>query len=343
MTKLKILFIAVTAASFILLEIPAKGQDLAKKADTFLNLLSGELRAKAQFSFGDAERFNWNFVPIARRGPSFHDFDEKQRSAAISLLKASVSDQGYQKVIGIMDLENVLKALENRGPADNYRDPLNYHFSIFGTPSSTKEWGWRFEGHHISLNFSSLKGVLASSTPSFLGSNPGIVNSGDKKGTQILKKEMELGFALVNSLDERQLRKTLFAEKAPSEIITGNSRKASLLSPSGIEYRELNAAQRKIFTQLLDVYIRNYANEFSHQLLAKLGKAGLDDLHFAWAGSLKPGSGHYYRIQGKTLLIEYDNTQNNSNHVHTVVRDLSNDFGEDVLRGHYQKQDHQHH
>ena len=151
---------------------------------------------------------------------------------------------------------------------------------------------------------------------------------------------MQLGFLLLNSLDEKQLQMARFAEKAPSEIITGNSRKASLLSPSGIEFRELNAVQKKIFMQLLDVYIRNYTSQFSEKLLAKIKTAGIDDLHFAWAGSMKPGSGHYYRIQGKALLIEYDNTQNNSNHVHTVVRDLTNDFGEDVLQGHYQKQDH---
>lgn len=342
MVKLKLVFKSMLFTCALVAVIPANGQDLAKKANTFLNTLSAELRTQAQFTFGDAERFNWNFVPIARKGPSFRDFDEEQKNAAISLLRASLSDQGYQKVQGIIELETVLKALEKRTPADNYRDPLNYHISIFGEPSSSKEWGWRFEGHHISLNFSSLQGVLVSSTPSFLGSNPGIVNSGDKKGTEILKKEMELGFLLLNSLDEEQLKKTRFAETAPPEIITGNSRKASLLKPLGIEFRELNAGQKKIFVQLLDVYIKNYASKFSEKLLANIKKTGLDDLHFAWAGSLKPGSGHYYRIQGKALLIEYDNTQNNANHVHTVVRDLSNDFGEDVLKGHYQKQDHHH-
>ena len=342
MVKLKLVFKSMLFTCALVAVIPANGQDLAKKANTFLNTLSAELRTQAQFTFGDAERFNWNFVPITRKGPSFRDFDEEQKNAAISLLRASLSDQGYQKVQGIIELETVLKALEKRTPADNYRDPLNYHISIFGEPSSSKEWGWRFEGHHISLNFSSLQGVLVSSTPSFLGSNPGIVNSGDKKGTEILKKEMELGFLLLNSLDEEQLKKTRFAETAPPEIITGNSRKASLLKPLGIEFRELNAGQKKIFVQLLDVYIKNYASKFSEKLLANIKKTGLDDLHFAWAGSLKPGSGHYYRIQGKALLIEYDNTQNNANHVHTVVRDLSNDFGEDVLKGHYQKQDHHH-
>ncbi|MEJ7694316.1 DUF3500 domain-containing protein [Daejeonella sp.] len=342
MIKFKMLLFGIAMAISVLTAIPSSGQNLAKKAEAFLNTLSPDLRAKAQFSFGDAERFNWNFVPIARRGPSFRDFDEKQKNAAISLLRASLSDQGYQKVSGIIELENVLKVLENRALADNHRDPMNYHLSIFGEPSSSKEWGWRFEGHHISLNFSSIQGVLVSATPSFLGSNPGTVNSGVKKGTQILKKEMELGFLLLNSLNEVQLKKTRFAEKAPAEIITGNSRKASLLSPPGIQFTELNASQKKIFMQLLDVYIRNFASEFSGKFLANIQKAGLDNLHFAWAGSLTPGGGHYYRIQGKVLLIEYDNTQNNSNHVHTVVRDLMNDFGEDVLKGHYQKQDHHH-
>lgn len=340
MIKLKIFFKAMMILFAVVLTVPANGQDLAKKANAFLNTLSTDLRSQAQFSFTEAERFNWNFVPIKRNGPSFRDFNEKQKGAAISLLRASLSDQGYQKARGIIELEEVLKIIEGRAIADNYRDPLNYHISIFGKPSSKVEWGWRFEGHHISLNFSSTKGVLVSSTPSFFGSNPGIVNTGNRKGLQILKKETELGFLLVNSFDAKQLETARFADKAPAEIITGNSRKASFINPPGIEFRNLKEAQKKIFMQLLDVYIRNYTSEFSDKLLTKIKTTGIDDLHFAWAGSLQPGSGHYYRIQGKTLLVEYDNVQNNANHVHTVVRDLTNDFGEDVLKEHYQKHDH---
>lgn len=340
MIKLKVLLKVTCLAFALVTAVPASAQDLAKKANIFLNTLSSELRSKAQFTLGDAERFNWNFVPIARKGPSFRDFDEKQKNAAISLLRASLSDQGYQKATGIIDLENVLKIIEGRAPADNYRDPLNYHISIFGEPSSNNEWGWRFEGHHISLNFSSTKGAMVSATPSFFGSNPGTVLSGEKKDTQILKKETELGFLLLNSLKANQLKIALIAEKAPSEIITGNSRKVSLLNPPGIAFSDLNEDQKKIFLQLLDVYIRNYASEFSEKFLGKIKKAGMDNLHFAWAGSLQTGSGHYYRIQGAVLLIEYDNTQNNANHVHTVVRDLTNDFGDDVLKGHYQQESH---
>ncbi|MFA6947263.1 MAG: DUF3500 domain-containing protein [Pedobacter sp.] len=341
MVKLKALFKTICIVFTVVISTPANAQDLAKKANAFLNTLSAELRTQAQFDFADAERFNWNFVPIKRNGPSFRDFDEKQKSAAIILLRASLSDQGYQKTRAIIELEEVLKVIEGRGPSDNFRDPLNYHISIFGTPSLNTEWGWRFEGHHISLNFSSIKGVLVSSTPSFFGTNPAIVTSGPKKGTQVLKEEEEFGFLLLNSLDEKQLKIARFSENAPSDIITGNKRKASLLDPSGIKFSDLNEAQKKIFLKLMDVYMRNYAAEFSEKFLRKIKNAGLDHLHFAWAGSLKPGSGHYYRIQGNSLLIEYDNTQNNSNHVHTVVRDLTNDFGDDVLQGHYQQ--HKHH
>lgn len=340
MIKLKVLFKAICIVFAVVVAIPVNGQDLAKKANAFLNTLSGELRSKAQFAFGDAERFKWNFVPIERKGPSFRDFNEKQRNAAIALLRVSLSEQGYQKATGIIELEDVLKIIENRSPADHYRDVLNYHILIFGEPSSIKEWGWRFEGHHVSLNFSSTKGTVVSSTPSFFGSNPGIVTIGEKKGKQILKKEMELGFLLVNSLDEKQLKDALIADKAPSEIITGNSRKASFLKPGGIDFSKLNEDQKKIFLQLLDVYIKNYASKFSEKFLEKIKKAGIDNLQFAWAGSLQPGNGHYYRIQGPVLLIEYDNTQNNANHVHTVVRDLTNDFGEDVLNEHYQQELH---
>lgn len=326
----------------VMITVQANAQDLAKKASTFLQTLSVELKAKAQFEFTDAERFNWHFIPIERKGPSLRELNQKQRSAAVALLRSSLSDQGYKKASGVMELENVLIAIEKRGPEDRYRDPLNYHILIFGEPSSAKEWGWRFEGHHLSLNFSSASGTIISSTPSFFGSNPGTVPDGENKGLQVLKTEMELGFLLVNSLDEKQLKEAVFADKAPSDIITGNSRKASLQEPHGIHFGELKPEQQKIFLQLLDAFVKNYASKFSETFLAKIKKAGLDELHFAWAGSLKPGSGHYYRIQGPVLLIEYDNTQNDANHVHTVVRDLTNDFGEDILRDHYDH-GHQHH
>jgi hypothetical protein len=237
-----------------------------------------------------------------------------------------------------MELEHILRSLEGDAKLSDgrfRRDPLNYHFCIFGEPASKGTWGWRFEGHHISLNFFCKDGKIVSSTPSFLGSNPAIVRDGEKKGIQVLKDEMVLGFELVNSFTPEQLKTARFSDSAPHEILSGNSRKAKPLSPAGIMYTALDPTQRKVFEQLLDLYVDNYELGFSKTLMEKIVKAGMHNLSFAWAGSLKPGNGEYYRIQGPMLLIEYDNTQNNGNHVHTIVRDLTNDFAEDILEEHY--------
>lgn len=315
----------------------AQGTLIASKANDFLALLDESQSAKARYAFEDEERFNWHFVPRERNGISFNHLTDRQRQAAFALLKASLSEQGYQKANNIMALENVLREVENRPNDDTYRDPLNYFLTIFGNPDPGTAWGWRLEGHHISINFSSVDGEIVSSTPTFWGSNPAIVRSGKSAGRQILKQETDLGFTLVNSLDMNQLRTAVIADRAPSEIITGNQRKAELQEATGLGFSGMNEQQKKLFMQLLNVYVKNYQMGFSKRLMQKIEKAGIENLSFAWAGSLQPGAGHYYRIQGPMLLIEYDNTQNNANHVHTVVRDLTNDFAEDILREHYQK------
>lgn len=328
--------LGITIFLFFALHVDA--QNLADHAVTFLNSLDANQKSKAQYAFDDQERFNFHFVPRSRNGISLRLLNSPQRDAAFALLKASLSEQGFKKATSIIELENILREVEGRSQSDTYRDPLNYYFTIFGTPSSSKPWGWRLEGHHITLNFSSVNATLESSTPSFFGSNPAIVPSGTEKGKQILKEETDLGFSLVNSLSGDQLGKARFSETAPHEIITGNDRRATELSPKGIRYTEMDESQKKQFLRLLDVYVKNYAFGFSSKLMDKIKNAGIENLYFAWAGSLKPGAGHYYRIQGPMLLIEYDNTQNNANHVHTIVRDLTNDFAEDILREHYEKE-----
>lgn len=316
----------------------AQHQLIASKANNFLGLLDEEQKAKAGYPYEDEERFNWHFVPRERNGIPFKELTDKQRQAALALLKVSVSEQGYQKANNIMALENVLREVESRPVNDTYRDPLNYSITIFGEPGGENIWGWRLEGHHISLNFSSASGEIVSATPTFWGSNPGVVRTGRERGKQVLKQETDLGFHLVNSLNRDQLKIAIVSAKAPSDIITGNDRKAALQEPAGLAYAEMNDQQKKLFMQLLNVYVKNYQLGFSKRLMDKIEKAGIENMSFAWAGSLQPGAGHYYRIQGPNLLIEYDNTQNNANHVHSVVRDLTNDFAEDILREHYQKE-----
>jgi Protein of unknown function (DUF3500) len=311
------------------------GQDLSRKANEFLGTLSPELKSQAVFPLKHEERFNFNFVPLTRKGPTFNEFNEQQKKAALDLLKASLSEQGFKKAVDIMELEKALIIIEKQAPDSRYRDPLNYHFCIFGTPIADKAWGWKFEGHHVSVNFVSTEGKIVSSTPSFFGSNPGIVRIEEQKGKQVLKLESELALAFVNSLSAEQLKTVRFSEDAPKEIISGNMRKASNIEPLGLSFKEFSGEQKKNFLQLLDVFVRNYELGFSNTLMEKIKKAGMDNLSFAWAGGLKYGLPHYYRIQGPMLLIEYDNIQNNANHVHTTVRDLTNDFAEDILREHY--------
>jgi hypothetical protein len=317
---------------------PISAQDLSEHANKFLGTLDASLKSNAQYAFDDAERFDFHFVPRSRNGVPLKELSSSQRDAVMLLLKASLSEQGFKKATSIIQLENVLREIEGRGSSDAYRDPLNYSITIFGTPSKKGPWGWRLEGHHVSLNFSSVNAFIESSTPSFFGSNPAIVPSGGEKGKQILKAETELGFTLVNSFDDDQLKSARFSETAPAEIFTANNRNAAQLDPKGIGYGQMNAAQKKQLLELLNVYVKNYSMGFSSRLMAKIEKAGIENLSFAWAGSLKPGAGHYYRIQGPMLLIEYDNTQTNANHVHSVVRDLTNDFAEDILKEHYQKE-----
>lgn len=316
----------------------AQQNELVNRANTFLSLLDASQKEKAQYTFDHDERFNWAFVPRSRNGIPLHDLNDQQRAAAFALLKVSLSEQGYQKATSIVGLENILRQIEGRSEGDNYRDPLKYYITVFGTPSATNEWGWRFEGHHVSVNFSSVGGFIESSTPSFFGSNPATVPQGEKRGLQILKQEMDLGFSLVNSFSAEQLKTARFSDTAPSEIFSSNDRNAKHLEPAGILYAAMNDQQRKTFMQLLQTFVGNYELGFSDKLMAKIKKAGIEKLSFAWAGSLKPGVVQYYRIQGPMLLIEYDNTQNNANHIHTTVRDLTNDFAEDILKEHYKKE-----
>jgi hypothetical protein len=327
----------IIMAFFLPLQVVAQNADLANLANKVLSLLDESGRKHAQYDYNSDERFNWAFVPKSRNGISFEAMDQGQKNAVLLLIKASLSAEGYNKARAVITLEGILREVEGRGSNDNYRDPRKYFLTIFGQPSATEPWGWRLEGHHLSLNFTSVQGLIESSTPSFMGSNPAVVPIGSDKGKEVLKDETELGFQLINALPPNKLKVAVFSEKALPEIVSFNARKAKSLEPKGISYKLLSDSEKKIFMDLLNVYVKNYQLGFSNKLMDKITKAGIDNLSFAWAGSTTPGNGNYYRIQGPMLLIEYDNTQNNANHVHTVVRDLTNDFAEDILREHYRQ------
>ncbi|MEP7372992.1 MAG: DUF3500 domain-containing protein [Chitinophagaceae bacterium] len=316
--------------------------NMTNAAKKFFQSLSATQRAKAQFAFDDTERINWHYIPRERKGIPLRELTAEQRKAGMDLLHTALSDTGFNKAIAITQLELVLREVENRPANDDHRNPEKYYFSVFGDPASDPTWGWRFEGHHVSFNFCSKNNQLVSATPGFLGTNPAVVLSGPEKGKQILKDEKELGFALLQSLNAAQMEKAIINKTAPGEILTAASRKAMLSDLQGILYSELKEEQQKIFIQLLSIYIHRYTRLFANNMMKEIETAGLNNLRFAWAGEqlTEPGHPHYYRIQGPTIIIEYDNTQNNANHVHTVVRDLKNDFGGDELMEHYKSNKH---
>lgn len=317
-----------------------KSQDLVGKANTFIQLLDTAQRAKALYPFDTSERYRFKYIPLEdRKGISLNELNAGQEKALMDLLSTCLSKETVKKVQAIMQLDNILKELEKRKPEDHFRDPRKYFVTIFGIPSANTIWGWRFEGHHVAFHFSADKKQLVAGTPGFLGTNPAIVLSGNEKGKEVLKEETDKGFALLHALSPEELKKAIADTAAPIEIITGDSRLAMINHPTGIRYGELSPAHQQQLLQLINLYINRYTKLFADTMLKEIQVAGLDNLWFTWAGYTEPvlGRPYYYRIQGPTIIIEYDNTQNNANHIHTVVRDLKSDFGGDLLLEHYKK------
>ena len=306
---------------------------MSDAAKAFLNSLDAEQRARATFQLQDEERFNWHYIPKARKGLPLKDMNAAQKHLAHALLSAGLSQRGYIKAITIMSLDEVLRILEQgKGPV---RDPEGYFFSVFGEPSETGTWGYRIEGHHISQNFTVANGKVQGA-PSFFGANPAEVREGPRKGLRVLGHEEDLGRALIQSLTAEQKKVAIVSKDAPADILTTNSRKAALNGqPSGIQASKLDAHQKELLQNLLDEYCYNMPDQVAQVREEQIKKAG-NNIYFAWAGGEQPGQGHYYRVQSPSFLVEYDDTQNNANHIHTVWRDFDGDFGLDLLKEHYQ-------
>ncbi len=314
---------------------------MAEAAKKFLAALDDGQKSKAHYADLKAEaRQAWHFIPtemvsFGRKGLPFTQMTEPQRKLALALLQSALSESGYAKAAGIMSLEAVLKEFEKNSKVD--RNPVLYFVSIYGTPDAKGTWAWRFEGHHLSLSFTIVDGKEVAAVPSFMGTNPAEVREGAKKGLRVLGKEEDLGRQLAKSLTAEQRSTAVFAEKAPSDIITGAKVKAERLSPEGISYAKLTGVQQELLKSVVAEYANRVRPDVAKGDLEKIAKAGWDKVAFAWAGGMNQGDGHYYRVQGPTFLLEYDNTQNNANHVHAVWRDFTNDFGEDLLKRHYEQ------
>jgi hypothetical protein len=311
---------------------PSSAETMTEMANRFLASLSQEQAAKAVFDFENEERFNWHFIPRERKGLPLKDMTPTQKHLASTLLTAGLSQQGFIKATTIMSLEDILRIMEK----DNgvRRNPEGYFFSIFGKPSATGTWGYRVEGHHLALNWTLAKGKVTGA-PNFMGTNPAEVREGPRKGLRVLHAEEDLARTLLKALTPEQKKVAIVAKDAYKDIITMASRKASLEGqPNGLQASKMNAKQRAMLTELLEEYANNLPEEIAQERLGRAKKAGTN-LYFAWAGGEERGDPHYYRVQGPDFLVEYDNTQNNANHVHSVWRDLTNDFGGDLLKEHY--------
>jgi hypothetical protein len=334
-------------------------QKMVEAAQRLLNLLGTALQSKALFPMSSDERFNWHYIPTfvgslpnaaqmnlhKRSGVSLKEMTLEQRLAAHALLRSALSTQGYLKTTAIMHLEDVLREIEitlgrNVKEATAIRDPELYFFSFFGSPSQDLAWGWRVEGHHLSLHFCLIGNRLIAPMPAFMGSNPAVVAHGTHAGSRIFTAEEHLARELVMSFDARQSSQAIIAATAPNEIITKNDRKANMGTPSGLAVAKMTGAQRDLLMKLVQEYVGNFSPALMDTELNKIKTDGIERIHFAWAGSNEPGKAHYYRLHSPKLLIEYDNSQNNANHIHTVYRHLENDFGVDMLRQHYEKSAH---
>ena len=310
---------------------------MVEAANELLNSLSEKEKTIATFDFDDNERLNWHFIPRERKGLMIQNMSEDKREKTYALLKTVLSENGYTTARAIMQLEAILREMENN---PERRNPEKYHILIFGNPSDKEPWGWRYEGHHLSLNYTSMSGEL-SVTPAFMGSNPAIVKQGVNKGQEVLKAEQDLGRELVKSFNKEQQKTGVISDKIVRELLITIDDEVKLDGIKGLPYVAMDKAQKDLLLQLLDVYLGRMERSIAKKQLQAIKEAGIENLSFAWAGGKEPGDAHYYRIHGATILIEYDNTQNDNNHIHSVCRDLKNDFGKNLLKEHYEH-GHQH-
>jgi hypothetical protein len=300
--------------------------------EQLLAALPEKARAQAVRPFDDRDRVDWHYTPRSRNGVALKELDPPGREAVHGLLRIALSTAGYRKLVNIIELELVLREIETFGWM---RDPERYHLTVYGTPDRVRRWGWRFEGHHISLNFTLAGEKTVADTPSFFGANPATVAGGPRKGLRALGEEHDAGWALLEALGEAQRREAVFDTRTYGDIVTRNRDRVEPLDGAGIAAAKLDERQRALLWQIVETYARSFDPGLAAARLARVKQGGIEAVRFGWAGSTTRGKPHYYRVQGPHFLIEYDASQDDGNHIHTVWRDYAGDFGRDLLREHY--------
>lgn len=306
-------------------QIEPSGSRMAVAADRLLVSLSPAQTAKAVYPYDAKERFDWHFIPRPRKGVPFKELSPEQRALAFGLIQSGLGGSGFLKATTIMSLEQVLREIEKgSGPV---RDPELYYLTIFGKPLDSGKWGWRIEGHHLSLNFALEDGKIVSATPAFFGANQAEVRQGARQGLRTLADREDRALRLIQALDETQRKKAVFAEKAPADIRAANTLEPPKDPAAGISFAELNDDQKAKLQAIVESYSTDMPLEVAKAWIDEIHRAGTDSVRFAWAGPADRSQGHAYRVQGPTFLIEFNNTQNNANHIHSVWRNMLGDFG----------------
>jgi hypothetical protein len=306
-------------------------------AERLLDVLDPDQRRLATAPFDTPDHQEWTYLPGPRPGLAVAELTDSQRGAAVALLATGLSADGVAAAQGIMELDDILRELEQEQGRSGWqrRGSGQYWIRILGRPGPSDPWAWRVNGHHLAVHLT-VVGESVAGTPQFFGANPAVVPSGPRAGWQVLKPEEGLARQLLVTLGDEQRASALVDPVAPQDILTRDDPIAEASRvPAGLAFGRLAGAERALAEKLLRVYLDRLAPELARASWQEIEEAGLDAVTFAWAGEVEPRRGHYYALRGPTFLVEYDNVQNNANHVHTVWRDLRNDWGVDVLAEHY--------
>ncbi len=294
---------------------------MVSSAAAFVAVLRESNRRRAQLAFDAPERTRWRYTPGTRAGLTLGEMNPAERAAAKTLLAAALSRAGQEKVTNIIELELVLREMQGE-----FRDPDRYTVAIFGKPGAAL-WGWRFEGHHLSLNFTLAADRVAIDAPSFFGANPAEVGNGPKRGLRALREEADRAWTLLGALDDAQRARAVIDSRSYGDIVSGTPARLDPLKPEGLRASEMSATQRALLRALIATFAEGFADDLRDARMARV-RAGSDEtLFFAWAGATVRGKQFYYRIQGAQFLIEFDASQDGGNHLHTVWRDFRQDFG----------------
>jgi hypothetical protein len=327
---------------------------MRQTAASFLASLSPDLRDRATPALDSPARTSWHYLPVWAHprdaGVMLGDLSDEQRVAAYRMLEIGLSDRGYLKAAGIVHLDDILRPIviefleregeqEDLGLDDARQFGSDFYLvAVFGDPTGQDPWGWRFEGHHLSLNFTSVDGLVVG-TPTFMGSNPARIQAGPEAGWRVLAGEEDLGRAFLASLAPDERSAARIAGATPADIMAGPGAKDRLSSLEGVTASGLRPDQRSLLRNLIEQYVGNLHGELAAAELAAMEAEGFGNVHFAWAGSTAAGELLYYRVHGPTLLIEFDNTLNSANHIHTIFRGRD-DLGMDLLKQHYESSPH---